>query len=70
MHRLLREARVLRAARDLSTPLAALDRGWASVLADLDPEAVEVGGEAEPAVLLVPADTDDWRALIDGDANS
>lgn len=60
MHRLVREARVLRAAGKADTPLQALDRGWASVLADLDPDAVEVGGEAESSVVLIDDDSEGW----------
>lgn len=65
MHRLLREVRVLRAARDASTPLHALDRGWASILADLDPEAAEVGGADEVQGVVV-LDDDDPEGWLDG----
>lgn len=52
---------MLRAARDPNTPLQALDRGWASVLADLDPEAAEVGGsDADDSIVILDADSEDW----------
>lgn len=61
LHRLAREARVLRAASRADTPLAALDRAWSSVLADLDPDADNVGGESEDQGLILLDDkTEDW----------
>lgn len=61
MHRLIREARVLRAAAKADTPLQALDRGWASILSDLDPDAAEVGGDAEAqGIVVLDGDSEDW----------